>query len=51
MTAYDPIANAWSELTPLPAPRFSGVGGPIGNGFVYTTGDFQQTTFFGVPVP
>ncbi|RPH69375.1 MAG: kelch repeat-containing protein [Myxococcaceae bacterium] len=51
VTAYDPIANAWSELTPLPAPRFSGVGGPIGNGFVYTTGDFQQTTFFGVPVP
>jgi N-acetylneuraminic acid mutarotase len=51
VSAYDPITNAWSELTPLPAQRFSGVGGPIGEGFVYTTGDYQQTTFFAVPTP
>jgi N-acetylneuraminic acid mutarotase len=51
VSAYDPVSDAWSELTPLPAQRFSGISGPIGEGFVYTTGDYQQTTFLAVPVP
>jgi Kelch motif len=51
VSAYDPITDTWSELAPLPAQRFSGVGGPIGEGFLYTTGDYQQTTFLAVPVP
>ncbi|HZJ54382.1 MAG TPA: kelch repeat-containing protein, partial [Myxococcaceae bacterium] len=49
VTAYDPRSDSWTELTPLPAQRFSGIAGPILDGFVYTTGDYQTTTFHGVP--
>lgn len=41
--AYDPVANTWTSLTPLPAARFSGVAAAI-NGSIYFTGGSSQTT-------
>ena len=51
VTAYNPLSNAWTELTPLPIARLSGVAGSIGNQIFFTTGNgFQKTTYKGVPV-
>jgi N-acetylneuraminic acid mutarotase len=57
VTAYDPMTNSWTELTPLPAPRLSGVARNIGNRIYFTTGgggtpstNFTSTTFKGTPV-
>lgn len=53
ITAYNPLSNSWAELTPLPAPRHSGVAGNISNQIFYTTGNangFQSLTYRGVPV-
>lgn len=49
ITAYDPLTDSWSPLTDLPGKRFSGVAGPLLHGVVYTTGDYQPTTYYGVP--
>ena len=45
---YDPATNAWSALTPLPAPRFSGVAAAIGGTIYFTTGSSETTTWKGV---
>lgn len=57
VTAYNPLSNSWTELTPLPQVRASGIADNIGNKIFYTTGaprkaddSFQSTTFQGVPV-
>lgn len=53
VTAYDPLSDTWTVLTPLPAPRHSGVAGNIGEQIFYTTGNnrgTQSTTYKGVPV-
>lgn len=53
VTAYDPVSNSWTALTPLPAARHSGVAGSIGNQIFYTGGSFQgfqRTTYKGLPV-
>ncbi len=36
--AYDPGANRWVALTPLPTPKASGVAGPLGSRWLYTSG-------------
>lgn len=53
VTAYEPLSDTWTVLTPLPAPRHSGVAGNIGEQIFYTTGNnrgMQSTTYKGVPV-
>lgn len=57
VTAYDPLSNSWTALTPLPAPRLSGVARNISNRIFFTTGgggspstNFTTTTYKGVPV-
>jgi N-acetylneuraminic acid mutarotase len=49
VTAYDPLANSWKALTPLPKARHSGVAGSIGNQIFYTTGSpgFSSKTYRG----
>jgi hypothetical protein len=50
VTAYDPVANTWSELSPLPSERQSPVAGVI-NGTIYsTTGSYTTATYKGSPV-
>jgi N-acetylneuraminic acid mutarotase len=50
VTAYDPATDTWVALTPMPVKRFSGVAAPMLGGFVYTTGDWNDETFLGMPV-
>lgn len=50
MVAYDPAANAWTQLSPLPEARASGVAGAIGRTIYYTTGSSRRDTFKGTPV-
>jgi N-acetylneuraminic acid mutarotase len=47
--AYDPVADSWTQLTPLPVAIHSGVAGNLSGTIYYTTGAFQQTTYKGVP--
>ncbi|MFC0617222.1 Kelch repeat-containing protein, partial [Deinococcus budaensis] len=50
VNAYDPATDTWAALTPLPAARASGVAGPLGNGFVYVTGNSSRSGWRAVPV-
>jgi hypothetical protein len=45
--AYDPTTKKWTNLTPLPGKRFSGVGGLIDGKFYFSTGGNADTTFRG----
>ncbi|WP_234998789.1 malectin domain-containing carbohydrate-binding protein [Demequina sp. NBRC 110057] len=36
--AFNPTTATWTQLTSMPAPRSSGVGGATSNGFIYTGG-------------
>jgi fibronectin type 3 domain-containing protein/N-acetylneuraminic acid mutarotase len=47
--AYSPASNTWVQLTPLPAPRDSGVANTSGGVLLYTTGANQATTYRGTP--
>jgi N-acetylneuraminic acid mutarotase len=49
VSAYDPISNTWRSLSPLPAKRYSGVGGWINNKLLYTGGSMSTTTYSGTP--
>jgi len=51
VTAYKPLTDSWTTLTPLPRTRHSGVAGSIAGQIFYTTGSpgFQTTTYKGVP--
>ncbi len=42
VTAYDPAANSWAQLTPLPQVRKSGVAGSIDGVLFYSTGANQS---------
>ena len=48
VTVYDPTTATWTSLTPLPAARMAGVGVPVGNDILFTTGSGQKTTYKGV---
>lgn len=50
VTVYDPQTNSWTDVTPLPAPRFSGVAGVI-NGVIYYATGGAATTYKGVLAP
>lgn len=55
VTAYDPLSNSWTEYTPLPLPKVSGVARQINNQIFFTTGgaagaNFATTTYKGVPI-
>ena len=39
----------WVELTPFPSKRHSGIARPMLGGFVYTTGEYSQETWLGLP--
>ena len=41
VNAYDPGCDCWTSLTPLPSTKASGVGGPLGSGFLYTGGGWR----------
>jgi N-acetylneuraminic acid mutarotase len=49
VASYDPGSASWMAVTPLPAPRVSGVGAALGNVIFFTTGSFRTTTYKGVP--
>ncbi len=50
VSAYDPLTDTWSELTQLPAARYSGVADAIGGFIYYAGGSGNSTTYRGVPV-
>ncbi len=47
VSSYDAGTNTWTNLTPLPQARFSGVAGFIGNSIYYSGGSGTSTTFRG----
>lgn len=46
--AFDPAANTWTTLSPLPAARFSGVAASINGAIFFTGGSSQTTTWKGI---
>ncbi|GBF06210.1 hypothetical protein DAERI_080001 [Deinococcus aerius] len=49
VNAYDPATDTWSALTSLPGARASGVAAPLGNGFVYSAGNWARSGWRVVP--
>jgi len=49
VSAYTPATNKWVELTPLPAPRLSGVATTVGGKIGFTTGSDHTDTWIGTP--
>ncbi|WP_138475421.1 Kelch repeat-containing protein [Dyadobacter bucti] len=49
VSAYSPATNTWTELTPIPEARFSGVSAVLNGNLFYTGGSKTNTTFKGVP--
>ncbi|OLY95652.1 CBM96 family carbohydrate-binding protein [Cnuella takakiae] len=47
VSSYDPGTDTWTNLTPLPQARFSGVAGFIGNSIYYSGGSSTSTTYRG----
>ena len=39
--AYEPSANRWVAMTPLPSPKASGVAGALGSRWLYTSGGWR----------
>ena len=50
VSSYDPSTNIWSNATPLPQNRYSGVAGAINGNLYYSGGSSSSTTYKGVPV-
>jgi N-acetylneuraminic acid mutarotase len=48
VSSYDPVANKWTDLAPLPSARTSGVADVINGVVYYATGSVQTTTWKGV---
>jgi N-acetylneuraminic acid mutarotase len=48
LSAFDPVANAWTELPPLAIPRHGLIGGMIGNHFHVISGHMQSGAAGGV---
>lgn len=49
VSAFSPDLNSWTNLTPLPQNRYSGVAGVMNGDIFYTGGAKTSTTFKGVP--
>jgi N-acetylneuraminic acid mutarotase len=49
VSAYNPGSNAWSNSTPLPSSRHSGVAATLGSTIYYTGGSNTRTTYKGMP--
>jgi N-acetylneuraminic acid mutarotase len=49
VSAFSPYLNSWTNLTPLPQNRYSGVAGVMAGDIFYTGGAKTSTTFKGVP--
>jgi N-acetylneuraminic acid mutarotase len=47
VSSYNPQTNLWANLTPLPAPRSSGVGDAISGALYYASGSTTKTTYKG----
>lgn len=47
VSSYDPATNSWTNLTPLPANRYSGGAALLGTSLYYTGGSNTATTFRG----
>jgi N-acetylneuraminic acid mutarotase len=47
VSSYDPATNTWTNLTPLPQSRYSGVAGFIGNSIYYSGGSGSSITYRG----
>lgn len=47
VSMYNPASNTWSNLTPLPANRFSGIAGFIGRSIYYSGGSSSSITYQG----
>ena len=49
ITSYDPNTNSWTQLTPIPIPRTSGILKDLGNVLIFTTGHpgFNSDTWIG----
>jgi N-acetylneuraminic acid mutarotase len=50
VNAYDPATDTWAALTSLPGGRVSGVAGALGNGFLFTTGNFSRSGWRASPL-
>ncbi|HEV2296298.1 MAG TPA: kelch repeat-containing protein [Tepidisphaeraceae bacterium] len=48
VSSYDPATNRWTDITPLPSKRTSGVAGVINGVVYYSTGSVQTTTWRGL---
>lgn len=49
VSAFSPDLNSWTNLTPLPQNRYSGVAGAMNGNIFYTGGSKTNTTFKGIP--
>ena len=49
VSAFSPATNSWTNLTPLPKDRFSGVAAVLTGDIFYTGGSKTNTTFKGIP--
>lgn len=47
VSSFDPVTNTWTNLTPLPQSRYSGVAGFMGNSIYYSGGSSTSTTYRG----
>lgn len=50
LQAYDPAANEWTILPPMPVPRHGLVGGIIGNRLFVVSGHLQSGNIYGDPL-
>jgi N-acetylneuraminic acid mutarotase len=49
VSAYTPATDTWTDLTPIPEARFSGISAVLNGNLFYTGGSKTNTTFKGVP--
>ena len=50
VSSFDPTTNIWTNLTPLPQSRYSGISGVMNGNLFYSGGSSSSTTYKGTPV-